>query len=209
MDRDYPDDPKVAYALFMLQDLLELQQENPDADFFDIISHRDQVLARYQPIFHPSNIPHLTKNDFESFLLYKNNHHWSSLHRVRKFITSDMPRLREALTILLDERRPVRERLNQIRPERYFGQHSMVSHLGIPVLTAILLVVYPEKYGVWNNTSDEGLHIVRLWDARWEGDPAGDVYEEMNKIFLELSRYLKIDLWTLDGLWWVLKKQEG
>jgi hypothetical protein len=82
----------------------------------------------------------------------------------------------------------------------------MVSHLGTPVLTAILLVMHPEKYGVWNNTSDEGLHIVRLWDPRWEGEPAGDVYEEMNKIYLELAKYLGIDLWTLDALWWVLKK---
>jgi hypothetical protein len=206
MGKDFPDDPKLTYALIKLQDVLELQKENPDPDFLDIITHRDQILSRYQPIFHPSHISSLTKEEFESFLLYSNNHHWNSLHRVAKYMTADMPLLRDTLAILLNESRPVRERLNQVRPERNFGQNSMVSHLGTPVLTAILLVVHPDKYGVWNNTSDDGLHIVRLWDPRWEGDPAGDVYDEMNHIYLELAQYLSIDLWTLDALWWVLKK---
>lgn len=206
MSSDYPDDPKLTFALVWLQDMLERQAENPHPDFLDITTHRDEVLHRYQPIFHPSNIPSLTKADFESFLLFRNNHHWTNLNRVQKYMTANMVVLRQALTTLLDESHPVRERLNQIRPERYFGQHSMVSHLGTPVLTAILMVVHPDKYGVWNNTSDNGLQIVRLWDPRWEGDPSGDVYEEMNQIFLQLSHNLKIDLWTLDALWWMFKK---
>jgi len=28
----------------------------------------------------------------------------------------------------------------------------------------------------------------------------------MNAIYLELAAALKIDLWTLDVLWWVIKK---
>jgi hypothetical protein len=206
MPKAYPDDPKLTYALFKLQDMLEAQRENPHPDFKDIITHRDEVLARYQRIFDPSHLPSLTRYEFESFLYFKNNHHWDSLHRVKKPMTANMPLLRQALSILLDERRPVRERLNQIRPERYFGEHSMVSHLGTPVLTAILMVMHPDKYGVWNNTSDNGLQIVRLWNPRWEGQPAGDVYEEMNRYYLQLSHYLEIDLWTLDGLWWMFKK---
>jgi hypothetical protein len=78
---------------------------------------------------------------------------------------------------------------------------SMVSHLGMPVLTAILQVVFPDKYGVWNNTSDAGLKTVRLWERRWETQPTGDSYVEMNQIYLQLSTALGIDLWTLDALW--------
>lgn len=206
MSFEYPDNPALTFALIKLQDVLELQQEKPHPDYVQITSHRDETLARYQPIFQSDHIPDLTKEEFESFLLYKNNHHWDSLHRVRKHMTANMHLLREALLILLDEMLPVRERLNQIRPERYFGQHSMVSHLGTPVLTAILMVAHPDKYGVWNNTSDQGLHIVRLWDPRWENDPVGDVYLEMNQIYLQLCKFLRIDLWTLDALRWVLKK---
>jgi hypothetical protein len=206
MSAAHPDDPRLTYALYKLQDVLDAQREHPHPDFLDITTHHDEVLARYQPVFHPSHIPNLTRYEFESFLYFKNNHHWDSLHRVKTPMTANMPLLRQALSILLDEGRPVRERLNQIRPERYFGQHSMVSHLGTPVLTAILLVVNPDKYGVWNNTSDEGLHIVRMWDPRWGGDPAGDVYDEMNRIYQQLCHYLQIDLWTLDALWWILKR---
>jgi hypothetical protein len=200
------DDPRIPYAAIKLQDLLEEQRENPHPDFTNITTHKDEVLARYQPIFSPDHIPALTRTDFESFLLIKNNHHWDSLHRVGKFMTEDMDLLREALTILVDESRPVRDRLNELRPERYWGKHSKVSHLGMPVLTAILQVNQPDLYGVWNNTSDAGLKIVRLWKKEWEKGSGGDVYREMNAIYLQLAKMLEIDLWTLDALWWILKK---
>jgi hypothetical protein len=206
LNASYSDNPYLNLAVIKLQDLLDDQQENPDTDFLDIITHRDQVLARYQPIFKPGHIPNLTRDEFESFLHYENNHHWSNLHRVKGYITRDMPLLRRAMNILLEEGRPVRERLNKLRPYYRDAAGSFVSHLGIPVLTAILMVAHPDKYGVWNNTSEEGLDIVGLWDQRWNKDPSGDVYDEMNRLFTELAQYLKTDLWTLDVLWWVLKK---
>jgi len=100
----------------------------------------------------------------------------------------------------------VRERLNELRPERHWATNSMVSHMGTPLLTAILQVTQPDKYGVWNNTSDTGLKAVRLWDSRWETQLAGDSYIEMNDISLYFAECLKIDLWTLDSLWWMMKK---
>jgi hypothetical protein len=203
---DLPADPRITFAAFKLENLLDQQKEQPDPDFVDITTHKDQVLERYQRIFNLDHIPNLTRDEFESFLYYENNHHWTDYHRVKKFMTSDMSLLRRALQLLLDETRLVHDRINRIRPGRHSAKDSMVSHLGIPVLTAILLVVYPEKYGVWNKTSEDGMEIVGLWDDRWDGDLAGDVYVEMNQIYHELCRYLKIDLWTLDALWWVLKK---
>jgi hypothetical protein len=206
MSGEYPDDPKLTYALIRLQDELDKQRENPHPDFDDIVTHRNQVLSRFQPIFNVDHLPVLSKEDFLPFLLYKNNHHWLGIHRGMTQLTANMSRLREALIILLDEKRPIRERLNRIRPERFHADHAMVPQLGIPILTAILIVVHPDKYGVWNNISENGLQMVRLWDPRWEGDPTGDVYEELNPILLQLSHYLKIDLWTLDALWWMFKK---
>jgi hypothetical protein len=200
------DNPKVTYALIKLEDLLNEQRENPHPDFAHITSHKDQVLAYYQPIFSARHIPDLTKAEFESFLLFRNNNHWDSLHRVGKYMTEDMGLLREALATLVEESRPVRDRLNELRPERYWSAHSKVSHLGMPVLTAILHVMQPDKYGVWNNTSDAGLKTVRLWSKNWETGLAGDSYTEMNQIYLYFAEQLHIDLWTLDALWWVMKK---
>jgi len=206
MSNSLVDNPKITYALIKLEDVLNEQRENPHPDFTDITTHKDVVLARYQPVFSASHIPELTKAEFESFLLFKNNHHWTNMNRVGKFIVEDMDLLREALIILVDESRPVRDRLNELRPERYWGEHSKVSHLGMPMLTAILQVTQPDKYGVWNNTSDAGLKAVRLWDKRWEKQLAGDSYIEMNEIYLYLAKSLNINLWTLDSLWWMMKK---
>lgn len=206
MPQDFSTDPKMTFALIRLEDVLNEQHLNPHPDFKDITDHKHAVLAHYQPLFAPAHLATLTKADFESFLLYRNNHHWDSLHRVGKFMTEDMDLLRKALLILVDETRPIDERLNALRPERYWGEHSLVSHLGMPVLTAILQVVYPDQYGVWNNTSDAGLKKVKLWEKRWESQPAGGSYVEMNAIYRFLAGALQTDLWTLDALWWVMKK---
>jgi hypothetical protein len=206
MSSHLENDPKITFALIKLEEVLELQRENPHPDFTDITTHKTAVLKRFQPVFATEHCTKLTKAEFDSFLLYRNNHHWDSLHRVGKFMTEDMDLLREALAILVDEYKPVRDRLNELRPERYWGAHSYVSHLGIPVLTAILMITQPEKYGVWNNTSDAGLKAVRLWRKEWESQPAGDSYMEMNEQFRFLASALGIDLWTLDALWWVMKK---
>lgn len=206
MTTSFVDNPKITYAVVKLEEKLAEQQEKMHPDFDDIIRHKESVIAQYQPIFSTTHIPRLTRAEFESFLVYRNNHHWNNLHRVQKFMTADMNLLREALVLLVDESKTVRERLNKLRPERYWGEHSMVSHLGMPVLTAILLVTQPELYGVWNNTSDAGLKTVKLWNPKWDFGAAGDSYEEMNDIYLYLAKSLGIDLWTLDGLWWVMKK---
>src|SRR5215217_5634499 len=188
------DNPKVTYALIELEDLLNEERENPHPDFINITTHKDVVLARFQPVFLASHLSELTRAEFESFLLFKNNHHWTNMNRVGKYMVENMDLLREALTILVDETRPVRERLNELRPERYWGTHSKVSHLGTPMLTGILQVTQPDKYGVWNNTSDAGLKALKLWDKRWETQLAGDSYVEMNEMYLHFAKLLDIDL---------------
>lgn len=207
MDDKLANDPKVTYAIIKLEDELNSQRENPDFDFTYITSHKNVTLQNYQPVFSSAHLPYLTKVEFESFLLYRNNHHWDSLHRVGSNITADLDLLKNALAILLDENLPIADRLNELRPERYWGEHSKVAYLGTPVLTAILQVVYPDQYGVWNNTSDAGLKLIRLWNRKWETQSSGESYVEMNELFKFLTISLNIDLWTLDTLWWVLKKK--
>lgn len=206
MSISFADNPKVTFALVKLEDLLVSQRANPHPDFADITSHKEVVLRRYQPIFSPTHIANITKTEFQSFLLYRNNHHWDSLHRVGKFMTQDMDLLREALVILLDENRPIQSRLNELRPERYWGEHSKVPYVGMPVLTAILQIFKPDIYSVWNNTSDAGMKIVKVWNRAWETKRAGDAYSEINELCLYFAKKLGVDLWTLDALWWVLKK---
>jgi hypothetical protein len=200
--------PRLTFAIYKLQDVLEEQQVDPHPDYPEIVPWKHRVLRRFQPVFDPAHIPQMTEADFCSFLRFRNNHHWDSLCRVEDHMVEDMDALRSALLILLDESRTIISRLNEIRPERHWAEHSMVSHLGLPVLTAILQVMFPDIYGVWNNTSDVGMKMVKLWDKRWEKMKAGDVYVEMNSFYLQLSDALKVDLWTLDALWWVMKPKK-
>ena len=72
------------------------------------------VLERYGYMFTPENLDLLTKEDFKSFLSIKNNKHWEGIHRQSNIITRDMDKLKKALKILLDENRPLKERLDFI-----------------------------------------------------------------------------------------------
>lgn len=166
----------------------------------EIVATREQVFARYRPIFSSDHIPGLTKDEFTSFLYFENNRHWSGLYRKGLGAASDLERLRKGLAILLDESRPIRERFPEALP--------IVSGFGKAIATGILTVAYPDKYGVWNNTSEAALRQVLLWPNLERGEGLGRRYEKINGLLVRLSSDLGIDLWTLDALWWFLLEPE-
>ncbi len=197
----------LANAKVKMANLLGRMKVNPDKDWENIVPKKDLVLARYQPKFQPDRVMSLEKDEFLSFLRYDNNCHWDSLPRIGPRITRDYDHLKETLAYLVDETRPIKERLTYIRPNYHSKENAVIPYLGIPVLTAVLLVTYPEKYGVWNSTSMEGMRLVGLWDDRWEKSATGLSYTYINNIYHDLANTLGIDLWTLDALWWVIKKE--
>lgn len=171
-----------------------LARAESDAELRSIIAAKDEVLGRYHPIFDPARIDDLKEADFRSFLLFENNKHWRGIHRHVNRLKADMERLRETLKLLLDERRPITERLDQA--------FSRLKGLGKAVATPILLVAYPDRYGVWNAISEEALKRLGLWPEFERGTTAGQKYERINALLNQLARDLEIDLWTLDALFW-------
>lgn len=106
--------------------------------------------------------------------------------------------MRNALAALLDEARPLELRLDELcGAVRGFGQATM---------TAILHVAYPNKYGVWNNTSKGALVELGLYPAFERGEKFGSCYAKINSTLTQLANGLDIDLWTLDALWWMLRQ---
>jgi hypothetical protein len=77
-----------------------------------------KVIARYGELFNPKKIDSLTSEDFKSFLLFKNNRHWSGIFRTENLVTSDMARLRDAIKVLLDESQPLEKRLDILFPPK-------------------------------------------------------------------------------------------
>jgi hypothetical protein len=164
--------------------------------FRDVVGPKDAVLARFQPIFSASHASEITVEEMLSFLPLDNNRHWTGLHRQGTRMVSDIAKLRRALGILLDEARPVSDRFDTAT-ELVFG-------MGKNAATAILMVAYPDRYGVWNNRSEAVLRRFGLWPEFDWGMSRGEKYARVNSLLLRLAADLDVDLWTLDALWWYL-----
>ncbi|NIA15990.1 MAG: DUF91 domain-containing protein [Nitrospiraceae bacterium] len=165
-----------------------------------IVEPRDGVLARFQPVFSLDHIPQLTEDEFRSFLLFENNHHWTGLQRQGSRIFSDMALLRDTLAQLLDEAQPIHDRLNMVN-KRMIG-------IGKAIATGILLIAYPDRYGVWNRTSRGGMVALDIWPTFEWGESFGQKYVKINQVLLQLRDALQTDLWTLDAIWWALANEE-
>jgi len=156
-------------------------------------------------MFVTENLDKLTSEGFRSFLVGSNTKHWSGLHRLGPAMTEDMDKLKAALRLLADDSQPVRARLDRIRPAR---RTPMVRKLNRAVITAILLVLFPDRYGVWNNVAEAGMVKLGLWPDMPRGASFGERYERMNAVVLDVASELGVDLWTLDLLWWRVVQED-
>ena len=162
----------------------------------EMIGARDQVLSRYSPSFQPGAIANLEEDVLRSFLYFENNCHWTGLNRQVNRICADMPRTRLALADLVDEQQAIETRM---------AKSLEIVGMGKAIITAILHVAYPHKYGVWNTTSDVALVELGLMPELGRGASFGERYAAINSVLLKLAECLEVDLWTLDGLWWAIE----
>lgn len=164
-------------------------------DIHHSVARRDEVVKRFGPLFR--NPSRLTQQDYLDFLSIKHNHHWSGLERLGRTSANDMDNLRAAVSILVDEAAPLSERFDRAL--------SMVHGVGAATLTPMLLLAYPDRYGVWNGTSEPEMRDRGFWPTFLHGSSFGKKYEIINSALIDLAEKLSVDLWTLDALWWVSK----
>ena len=194
--------PEAAYteALGRLR-IAMLNLAPGEQTYEEIVKTRDQVFARYRPVFSLDHVPTISREEFTSFLYSENNHHWSGLYRKGLQAAEDMDALRRALTLLLDESKPMQQ--------RFTGALDMVKGLGKATATGILTVAHPESYGVWNNTSEAALRNLGLWPTSERGEKSGATYTKVNALLARLRNDLETDFWTLDAVWWYLSASGG
>lgn len=108
-----------------------------------------------------------------------------------------MENLRAAVSTLVDESEPLAERFDVAL--------TMVHGVGPATLTPMLLLAYPDRYGVWNGTSEPEMRDRGLWPTFPHGSSFGKKYEIINSALIDLAAGLGVDLWTLDALWWASK----
>jgi YhcG PDDEXK nuclease domain len=169
--------------------------------YSQIVQPRDEVLSRFQRIFSTDHIPTISADEFKSFLLLENNHHWTGLHRQGTRMCGDMTKLRRGLATLLSEDQPLAQRLDSASNDVY--------GMGKNIASAILLVAHPDKYGVWNNRSEAQMKRLGIWPDFERGDSFGKRYVKVNQVLLRVRDALETDLWTLDALWWFLDQSEA
>lgn len=189
-----------------LQRILDSLRTGEDTELAEIVEARDEVLGRYQTVFSLEHIPALTAEEFKSFLFFKNNRHWWAIHRQSNLIVEDMDALKKALSVLLDESRTIEDRLRELRPR---SSEPKVKGLARSVITPILLIAYPNQYGVLNQVAESALKELDLWPDFERGVDFATRYVAINEILLTLSTKLEIDLWTLDSLWWRIEPKSS
>lgn len=172
----------------------------------DRINGEKNVIERYGKIFAPENLINLTAYDFKSFLLIKNNMHWDGIHRMGNILVSDMARLIKVLTLLLDEKIPLKTRLDKIIPPKG-NMQPMLKGLGKAVLTPILLVVYPDKYAVYNTTVEVAMKQFGILPEQ-KHKSFSSKYIEVNTVINNLAREYGLSLWQMDEVWWVGKENK-
>lgn len=153
------------------------------------------ALDYYGRYFSPQNVNNVTQGGFKEFLLIRNNKHWSGIHRQPQ-IYADMDRLRQCLGVLLDESKPIEQRLDVIAPK---GEAHFIPGLGRAVLTPILMCVYPDEYAVYNRISFQGLEMLGRNKIK-QSDPFSKRYLTLNAACHELSTQIQQPLYLIDSM---------
>jgi hypothetical protein len=182
-----------ADGLAYLKRLLASGQHN---DVNQMIRDQGMVVDRFGPAFRDAD--DLDEGTFSEFLQFEHNRHWWSLHRDEEQLTRHFEVVRATLVELLDDSRPIGDRIDSIGDIPGFTSD---------LYTAILLVTDPATYGVRSRISDSAMRRLGLWPDVAEDASDGEVYEAVNEMLHLIADELHTDLWTLDALWWGAEKE--
>ena len=113
-----------------------------------------------------------------------------------------MEKLRSVLRDFLDEAKPVNERFDTI----IYDAKSHIDYLGRAILTPILLVVYPDKYAVYNSVTEYAMKYFGVFPDFTGSESIGNRYIKINSIIKEIAAENNLSLWQMDWVWDVVSK---
>jgi len=162
---------------------------------------RKNANEKYAILFSQPHLKDLTKEEFASFLYYKNNRSWTNLYRRGLEAASKIEDLEKAIAYLQDEEIDIRVRINSV----LIGGRYAVKGMGKNIATAILHVCDKEdKYGVWNNRTEGGLEKIGRLPRRTYNK--GEFYFRINSELNRLKKQLDTDLIMIDMFMWYIDK---
>lgn len=176
--------------------LRRLHESGQHNDVTQMIRDRGSVLDRYGPIFRdPSRVD---VDTFTGFLRFENNRHWWNLHRDEAILTQHFDTVRDLLVDLVDPHLDIAARIDAVGDVPGFTSD---------LYTAILLVAFPDEFGVRSAISDSAMERLGLMPDLSDTPTAGVAYDRVNEMLLVTANDLGVDLWTLDALWWGAEKE--
>ena len=182
------------------KELVEKVKHNLDYE-----NRRILGFEKYGDLFEYSNIENIDIDKFRKFFNFKENRHWRGLNQFIALLVSNPKNLKESLKLLLDESKPISDRIDEVMGDSGEGK---VKGYGLARISAILHYAHPDKYGVFNDISLKALSKIgenpRENDPRWKSLTKGKRYNLVNQKLLELSKEYKISLWAIDWVWWDL-----
>src|SRR4051794_12805576 len=190
------DEPAVRF----LRGILTLLRSQPwEGDYLDITRARparDEARARFATILAPELVGGTDRGTLLALVRDVNRHHGTGTGRG---IPADLDatRLREALVILVDERLPLADRLDRLRPP---GGVAMVKGFGPSAITSVLHLIDPDRYGILNANSQSVLRRLGIHPEVPASASLAVRYEAVNRVLLRLASALEIDLGMLDHL---------
>ena len=162
---------------------------------------RIKAKEKYAMLFSQPCLRELTREDFESFLYFRNNRSWTNLYRRCKEAANKIGDLRKAIAYLQNESIDVRVRINSVLR----GGSYYIRGMGKNLATAILHVCDREdKYGVWNNRTEGGLQKLGRLPRRTYNK--GEFYYRINVELNRLKKELDTDLIIVDSFVWYVDK---
>lgn len=163
-----------------------------------VISARDTVYDRYSPVFSSGTLSNLTSEELKTFLDLYDTKHGTGVPGAKRSFLSNIAGIQKILQILLDESLHIDDRFQIIEKK---AEEEEIEGLGKGILTTILHVAYPDRYGVWDGTSEDGLKRLKVWPTFQQKATEGEKYAVINEILRYLSVQTGVDLRTLDTLW--------
>ncbi|MFH0748720.1 MAG: endonuclease NucS domain-containing protein [Candidatus Bathyarchaeota archaeon] len=163
---------------------------------------RRKAKEQYARLFSQPYLKVLTKEDFESFLYFRNNRASTNLYRRGKEATDKMGDLKKTIAYLQNESIDIKVRINSVLGGSYY-----VRGIGKNLATAILHVCdKDDKYGVWNTRTEGGLQKLGRLPRKTYNQ--GEFYYSINMELNRLKKELNTDLIIIDSFMWYVDKSQ-
>jgi len=184
-----------------LQSLIETKKREYQANKSD--KKDNELIEKFGVIFSMSNLDNLSEEDFKIFLSFNINNHWTNLERHKNQIikngdVEDLKKLKTALKILVDESKSIKNRIDILLPT---NKPKFIKFLGRAILTAILTIVFPTKYCIYNSTTEKALKKLGLFPES-KNESFSDIYLKVNELSLKIAKKYNMSLLMLDTLFW-------